>query len=81
MLCVPLQSLSSEIQKKGNNDAKSSRSCVLAVYYITCVPRQELKWQLETAFEGSQLVNVAAETFVSIVVPRTELLHIQTQRE
>lgn len=33
--CVPLQSLSSEIFKKGNNDAKSSRSCVLAVYYIT----------------------------------------------
>lgn len=41
---------------------------------LSCIPRQELKRQLETPFEGSQLVDITAEASVTVIISRAKLL-------
>lgn len=44
------------------------------------IPRKELKGQLETVFEGTQLVNITAEASIPVVISRTKPLQANNQR-
>lgn len=55
--------------------------CFIRQLQLRCIPRQKLKGQLETPFQGVQLVHITAETSISVVISWAEFLLEEIRKE
>lgn len=64
------------IQKQKAISCHSALNCLEK----SCIPRKELKGQLKTPFERTQLVNITAEASVFVVISRAKLLQANIEQ-